>query len=404
MNKNDLQTGGNEKVHQLTGVVLLVVGIALFLLLLYLTAPALSPFLVIIAFIFLLYPIRHQYLVGRLMFAGIALFVFWLIVTLAGVLTPFLLAFLIAFILSPVVDILEKKMPRWFASLLVLVGILGAIVSLVLLFIPILITQSGNIFSNISGFAQGVVEFVRDGRLVSFLQILGVPPDQIQVFLSNELPSRLEGILRTVLQAVVGFVTNFSAMISQILNLIILPFAAFYFLKDYGSIVGYFRDLLPDDRRPMLTEYFSRVNSILGQYIRGVIILAFLQGVLTGIGLYILGIQYPLLLGIVAGILSVIPFVGFYGSLVFAIISALFSGGEIMMKVGSVLLLYVGLNLLETMFLSPKIIGNRVGIHPVLLILSLTVFGFFLGFVGLIIAVPATAVLLMTAEWWKGRV
>ena len=142
-------------------------------------------------------------------------------------------------------------------------------------------------------------------------------------------------------------------------------------------------------------------DAILGRYFRGAVIVAVLQGFIAFAGLWFLGVDYPVVLGIMTGILNFIPYVGLLTSLVVASIVAVFSGGPIMIKVLGVVVLYLAQKLLEATVLGPKIVGSQVGLHPVLLILCLLVFGHFLGFVGLLIAVPVTAVLMAFFREWE---
>jgi predicted PurR-regulated permease PerM len=130
---------------------------------------------------------------------------------------------------------------------------------------------------------------------------------------------------------------------------------------------------------------------------------AIIQGTIAAIGLWIIGVKYALVLGIMTGILDFIPYVGLITSLVVSCIVALFSGDPVLVKIAAVVILYLAQKLLEATVLGPKIIGTQVGVHPVLLILCLLVFGYFLGFVGLLIAVPATALILAALNEWELR-
>lgn len=393
-----------EQTRSITETIILITAVILLFVLLYLIAPTLSPFLITGAIVYLVYPIRQHFLVSRLIALTVAVFVLWLFITLAGVLTPFMVAFFIAYLFNPLVGMLERRgIKRWLASTLVLLGILAIVGTALTLFVPVVISQSGNIISHISSFAKNTVEYIKGGRLVRLLAQFGVPPEQAYDLISRELPSRLEGMLGTLLQAIVGFVTNVSSIISQLVNIVIIPFVSFYLLRDFPKFSALVTDALPQTwQRPAL-RYLREVDEVVGQYVRGTLLISALQGILTTIGLAIIGVQYAVLLGIITGILNIIPYVGFYSSLIFAVIAALVSGEPAFIKALSVVILYVGLNILETVVFSPKLVGNRVGLHPVVLIISLVVFGYFLGFIGMIIAVPATAVLLMTARLWNEK-
>ena len=147
----------------------------------------------------------------------------------------------------------------------------------------------------------------------------------------------------------------------------------------------------------------GRIDEIMGRYVRGAVLVAIIQGVISASVLALIGVRYALVLGLMTGVLNFIPYIGLVTSLVVASIVALFSGGPVWTKVLAVVILYLSQKLLEATVLGPKIIGPQVGLHPVVLILCLLLFGYFLGFVGLLIAVPATALLLSALEAWEAR-
>ena len=131
--------------------------------------------------------------------------------------------------------------------------------------------------------------------------------------------------------------------------------------------------------------------------------MATIQGCISATALWFIGVQYPLVLGIMTGVLNFIPYVGLLVSLMVSSIVALFSGEPVVVKVCGVVILYLSQKLLEATVLGPKIIGAQVGLHPVLLILCLMVFGYFMGLVGMLIAVPATALILAGVGEWETR-
>lgn len=393
-----------EGIVRISEALLLVTGVALLLFLAYTLLSLLSPFVLLGSIVFLLYPLRHILFARRIVWLAGLLFVVWLLSNLLGALTPFIIAFLLAYIFDPVVNFLEAKgVRRWISSILLIVIVLGAMAAFFILTIPAILSQSGGIIAAVSAFIQVVHNFIRDTRSADFLARLGIPGDQIQALLSKDFPARLEELLKTVLVAVFGFLSNASSMLSQLLNLVLLPFISFYLLKDFPVILKKCLSAFPGEQREVIGEYFGRVDDVVGSYLRGTLIVAVVQAALTTAGLLVLGIQYAVLLGILTGVLNLIPYVGFYTSLVFAIMAAFLSGDPMVLKVVSVIILYLVLNFVETTVWSPKIVGSKVGLHPVVMILSFVVFGYFLGFVGLIIAIPATALLLMSAKMWKEK-
>ena len=201
-------------------------------------------------------------------------------------------------------------------------------------------------------------------------------------------------MLTTLFEGLFGFVTGASSLMFHLINLIIIPFLFFYLVKDFPHLLEGATSLIPSASRKQVRAIGRKVDEILGKYFRGAIIVAIIQGTISTIGLTIIGVNYALVLGIMSGILDFIPYVGLLTSLVVSCIVATLSGDPVLTKVISVIVLYLSQKLLEAVVLGPKIIGSQVGMHPVLLILSLLVFGYFLGFIGILIAVPATALMV----------
>jgi len=190
-------------------------------------------------------------------------------------------------------------------------------------------------------------------------------------------------------------------VVSRIINLVIIPFLAFYVLKDFPLIKHRAKMLFPQAKRARAQEYYKRIDELLGRYIRGAITVAFINAVLVASFFWIFGIQYPLVMGIVAGVLDLIPYFGLIIMLLLSIVVAFYSGAPVPAHIILAASTIAGLHVLEAAVLSPKIIGSKVGIHPALLILSLLIFSFFLGFIGLLIAVPTTAILILLFREWQ---
>lgn len=384
--------------------VVVVVAAILLVALGYTVNAIISPFVLVGAILYLLYPFRDVALARRLMWLSLIVFLIWFLYALLGLLTPFIVAFLLAYILNPLVTKFEaKNIPRWASSLALVILMIGVAVLAVLFVIPPAVGQFQGIINGVAVIAQDVSALVKSGKLFDFLASFGIDVDEARTFISEQLSPRLEDILTTFFGALFGFVTNVSSLMLHLVNLIIIPFLFFYLLKDFPQIIERVASLAPDVNRKRLVEVGKKIDEILGQYFRGAIIVAIIQGVIATLGLTIIGVNYALVLGIMTGILDFIPYVGLIISLTVSCIVALMSGDPILTKVIAVIALFLSQKLLEAAVLGPKIIGARVGLHPVLLILSLFVFGYFLGFIGMLIAVPSTALLMAFFQEWEQR-
>ncbi len=395
-----------DQAGSVSQTVVLSIAALLLVVLGYTINSIISPFVIVGAILYLLFPYRDLSLPRRMMWLSGAVFFLWFLHTLIGLLGPFIAAFLLAYILNPLVTKIEHRgFPRWASSLIVVTLMVGVAVVVVLFVIPPAVQQFQGLISGVAGIARDVAALLKSGRLFEFLASYGVDVGKAQTFISDQISPRLEGILTALFEALFGFVTSMSSLVLQLINIIIIPFLFFYMLKDFPLIIGRCASFVTGNGRQRFIDVGTRIDEILGQYFRGAILVAMIQGTITTVGLTFIGVNYSLVLGIMTGILDFIPYVGLLVSLTVSCIVALLSGEPVLVKVIAVIALFLSQKLLEAVVLGPKIIGAKVGLHPVILILSLLVFGYFLGLVGMLIAVPVTALLIaMLGEWDRQRV
>jgi predicted PurR-regulated permease PerM len=371
----------------------------------YTIAPVLSPFIAAGGLVYLLYPWRHRAVPRRVILLTAGLFTFWLLVSLGGVLLPFGIAFLLAYMLNPLVTRAEMRgIPRWLSALGSMLLLVAGVTVVVFLLLPPALDQFEEVLTGVRGLVDAVRGAVgADDKAAAFLGRLGMPMEQARGLLAEKIAPALEELLRSVFGSVLDVVTGFSSVVLQLVNLVIVPFLAFYILMDFPLIMQRAVDFWPQERRESVRAAGRKVDGVLGRYLRGALIVALIQGVIATVVLWFLGVRYPLVLGIMTGILSFIPYLGLITSLIVATIVTLFSGGAVAAKVAGVIVLYLSQELLESTVLGPKIIGSEVGIHPVLLIFCLLLFGAFFGLLGMLIAVPVTALLMLLLKEWEER-
>ena len=370
----------------------------------YSVSPVLSPFVLLASLLYLLHPLRRDLLPGRMIWLAVLLFSLWFLYELLGVLTPFIIAFLVAYILNPLVTRLgHRGLSRWISSLLVVVLFLAIAAGIVVFATPIAIEQFESLIGTVGQIGRDLAAMAESGALFEILSRYGIPVENLRSFLSQEFMPKLESFLTALFEGVFDIVTTASFLAKHIINIVIIPFLVFYLLMDFPAVIDRFSTLVPAHRREGIIEIAQKVDAVLGRFFRGAIIVALIQGTISAIVLGLMGVQYALILGIMTGLLNFIPYVGLMTSLVVSSIVAMFSGEPVTAKIIGVVILYISQKLLEATVLAPKIIGTHVGLHPVLLILCLLVFGHFLGFIGLLIAVPATALILMAFREWEGK-
>jgi predicted PurR-regulated permease PerM len=400
---DDLAFMINEKLNNISAAFAILAAAVLLLAFGYSVKEILSPFLLIIALTYVLYPFREQEVVRRVLWLAGGVFVFWLLYSLAGLLAPVIVALLLAYVFNPLVNRIAQRLPRWASSLIVTIGALGVIVGVMVFVLPIAIRQLEGLIGIAGELAQNAMDWLKSGKLFDALAELGIPVDDAREFVVRELSPKLQNILGGLFSGMFGFVTGVTSLILQIINIIIIPFLFFYLSKDFPELKRALLDILPDRLHVMTESMLTTVDEILGKYLRGAILVAIIQGTISAVVLALIGVSYPLVLGIMTAVLNFIPYVGLITSLVVACIVALFSGEPVLAKVVGVIILYLSQKLLEATVLGPKIVGAKVGLHPVVLILSLLVFGYFLGFIGMLIAVPASALLIVMHKEWRAK-
>ena len=365
----------------------------------------LNPFLLYWVVIALLAPFRgvrgHALLVTvATLLAGV-----WVLHAAGSLLAPFFLAFVLAYILDPVADRVSAhpRVNRTFAIVLILVPFLAGGVVVLGLGLPELARQA----QALMGLPEQVVDWVRgldpeapgiDIPFVDETALLGslraIDADAVSAFLYE----RHEAIASWARDTVLGLGRGFATLFTILSYVVLTPVLMFYLLRDYDLIIDRAGGLLPGRIRDEAKGLFREYDALLSRYLRGQVTASLLTGGITWVGLLIVGYPYAFLLAATVAVLGVVPYLGLAVSLIPAVIIALVSG-DIGVSLAKVAIVYGVAQGLESAVISPRIVGDSVGLHPVWILLALSLGGFFFGFVGLLIGVPlAVAVKLLLAR------
>lgn len=395
-----ISSENNLRIHE---VIISLTALVLFGVLFTVTELFKSPFIVFAVIIFVLYPFRHSKLIMTILYLSILIFALWILSSISQVLIPFIAAFLISYALNPLVEKLSRKgMSRTVSSLLIILSFVIVITLLIIFLAPQIVVQFSELLKVLPGAVNNLGGWLQD-TLLPKLEAMGIPTQDLQNKILGALPSKLEEILNKLLSSLSAIFTGLSIVLTQLVNLILIPFLTFYILKDYDSLKETVKTMLPRKNKERLIEYYHKIDDLTGSFIRGSIIAAIIHGVLIFIILTILGIKYSIFLAAIGVLLNLIPYFGLLVEILLSIIAALFSGNP-GLQIPLLAALYLLQNLAETSYIVPKIVGQRIGLHPALLILSLLVFSYFFGFIGLLIALPVSSILLMFfKEWLKRR-
>lgn len=373
--------------------VLLVLGFFLFSL-----RDFLNPFLLFFLLWAVLAPFRGKPGYGELLTTAAVLMLFWLLSSAGSVLAPFVLAVVLAYILDPLVDLLEgRRVPRTLAIVILTVPVLAILAVLVLIGIPAAVRQLADVLEQAPVFFQRVADWVENARerllrvdlplmdeeaLVE--QLRSIDAEAVVTFLEE----RRAALGSWAWESLVGMGRGIGAVIGLAGYVVLTPVLTFYLLRDWDRLKASLGDLVPRGRRDSVLGFAREYDGLLGRYLRGQITVALTIGAITGVGLALVGFPYAAMLGLIVALFSVVPYLGLLLSLLPAIFIALVSGdvGVALLKVAVVYGVAQGL---EGAVVSPRIVGESVGLHPVWVVLALALGGFFFGFVGLLIAVPA---------------
>lgn len=385
-------------------VVIVIAALILLVLLLYTMETIITPFLIFGSILFLLYPLKNTAVAKNIMVLSSILFILWFSHTMSGILSPFVISLFLAYLLHPLVSKVEKiGVPRWTSALFIILCAVAVLIILILVGLPHIVSQFEGILQAINVISSQFVEWVLRADYISVLAKYGVSTEQLRHVLTTTIAPRVEDILKGILQGTIGIVSGLQGLVAGIVNIIIIPFLTFYMLKDFPLVRHRVKMLIPRNRRKSSVKFYHRVDDILGRYIRGTTIIAIFDAIVVSIGFWIIGISYPLVLGILSGMLFYVPYVGFITILAVSAFVASLSMGVVTLPVISSVSFLCALHIIENYIITPRVIGSKIGLHPILVILSLFIFGSIFGFVGLLVAIPAAAIIIVSVKEWEAN-
>jgi predicted PurR-regulated permease PerM len=310
---------------------------------------------------------------------------------LAPVLSPFVLGAVLAYAWLPLVDRWAGwGVPRWAGALLAL-GLMAVLVlAVALLIVPVITQQIPLLREQVPALLERA-----NAVLVPWAQGMGVPL-QIDVAMVREWLSQLisghesEWIERAFASMRIGG----SALLALLGNVVLAPLVAFYLLVDWHGLSARLRQLLPPRWLAGVDAFLGETNAVLGEYLRGQMLVMLVLAVLYSVGLAAVGLDLAVAIGVFTGLAVFVPYIGFGVGLVLASFAALleFQSWTGVLAVWAVF--GVG-QFLESFVLTPRLLGKRIGLHPLVVIFSLMAFGHLFGFVGVLVALPVSAVLLV---------
>ena len=327
----------------------------------------------------------------------VILYLLWL---LAPVLMPFAVAAMLAYLGDPLADRLERiGMGRTLAVSVVFFVLVLAAVGALLLLIPLISRQVDNLVQSLPHY----VDWVRSTALPWLQAKLRLDPSAFDTDrLIAEIKDHL-GSVGSVASTVLGKVTRSGfGLIAWMTNLVLIPVVAFYLLRDWDRLVAWVDDMLPRSIEPTIAHLARESDMVLGAFVRGQLLVMLALGIFYGAGLSILGLSVGPLIGMIAGLLSFVPYLGFIVGFGSALIAVLVQYGDWSHLIMVVCVFIVG-QLLEGYVLVPRLVGEKIGLHPVAVIFAVLAGGYLCGFLGILLALPAASVILVVLRYLSQR-
>jgi len=316
----------------------------------------------------------------------------WLLLALlAPVLMPFLLAAVLAYVLHPLVERLHaRRVPRWLGAGLSIASVMLVLVSVVLLIVPVITQQVPLLREQVPKLLEQINTWLLPlaARFDIDLQIdVTLVREWLRTLISGHESELIEGLLSSL--RIGG-----SALAAVVGNLFLMPIVAFYLLLDWSRLVERTKNLIPPRWRLSVQSFLDETDDVLGQYLRGQLLVMGILAVGYTVALALVGLKLALPIGVFTGLAVFVPYLGFGLGLVLALLAALLQF-QTLMGVALVGGVYLVGQVVESMYLTPRLLGERIGLHPIAVIFALLAFGHLFGFVGVLVALPASAVLLV---------
>jgi predicted PurR-regulated permease PerM len=319
----------------------------------------------------------------------------WLIYLLAPVITPFAISAVLAYFGDPLVDRLERtsiwrwKLGRTVAVTIVFVLMLSLLIVVLLILVPLLLDQ---IRLLVHLFPQWI-EWFSDTALPWLANKAGF---ELKDFDSAQFSEMLKEYWKEISAAtfkVIDIISRGGVAVAVFFtNLVLIPVVTFYLLRDWDLMIRGIHDLLPRQMEGEISQMASDVDTVLGAFFRGQLMVMLALGIIYTVGLSLIGIELAVLIGMGAGLLSIVPYLGSIVGVLVALGAAIFQFQDWLHPLMVLLVFGVGQSA-EGMYLTPKLVGDQIGLHPVTVIFAVLAGGQLFGFLGILLALPVAAAL-----------
>jgi len=325
-------------------------------------------------------------------------FIFWLIYLLTPMLTPFAVAILMAYLIDPFVEWLSRgraKLPRVVSVMTVFLFVLSFIVVVLIFIIPAIQHQIELLLEQLP-----TIVLWYQNKMLPWLNELGVPAQMLQANTLKEQALKYTKEATQVAQWLWrGLFHSGEILFHFMMNTLIIIVVGFYLLRDWKLILQNVKAFVPLSVAPTVFKLLNKFDEVLSTFLRGQLVVMLSLGTLYSMGLALVGVHYSLLLGIVAGVLSIVPYLGSIVGLGLALFVAYIQFSTWQPIIGVCAVFGIG-HIVELMVLTPLLIGDKLGLHPVVVIFAVLAGGQIMGFVGIMIALPVSAMIVVAYREW----
>jgi predicted PurR-regulated permease PerM len=327
----------------------------------------------------------------------------WLLGYLSDVLIPFVIAFLLAYLVHPLVMWLRRRIRNHvLAVITALALVLLALVLAVMVVAPLVVREAAHMGQVLSDVVHNSTVAERAAKslppdLWAFIKEQAARDEVQRLFRTEKFWAAVQDVAKKVMPGLWGFLAGAASVLTGLVGLGFILIYLVFLLIDYRKVQEGWRDLLPPAYRDGIVDFVKEFDAAMSRYFRAQALVALITGVLLAVGFSLLGLPMGILLGLVIGLFNMAPYLqalGFPPAVLLALVHGLEVGGNLWVHVGLVCLVFLVVQLIQDLVLTPRIMGEVTGLSPAMILLSLSVWGKLLGMLGLLIGLPMTCLLL----------
>lgn len=316
-------------------------------------------------------------------------------IILSDIMLAIILSIILAYFLNPLVNYLQKKgLKRTVSTAIVYIGIVIILAILLVSFIPRTGKEIKNLAENLSIYISNFNTFI-DKIYAGYSNVLGDTPELLQS-IEKVIESNTQKLQDSISSGLTNLITGISGFLSKAVTLILIPIITFYFLVDKNYFVKKLKEHIPEKYKDDIFTLSHQINDVMNQFIKGRLLMAIFVGTMTAIFLLIMDVQFAIVIGFITAIADIVPYIGPFLGFLPAVILAFFSSP---LKALWVAIFFVVIQWVENNILAPKVLGQSIGLHPLTVLLALIIGGGIFGVLGMILAVPVTAIMMILVKF-----